>query len=604
MAKFQTARQYLPRPQSLADHSALYTKTLAGEPYALPDFMQQICYSREVCQPQDLAMSLSQLQDPFTLKGMHAAIARLEQAYQQQQSILIVGDFDADGATSTALMLQGLAVLGFSHVDYCVPDRFIYGYGLSTEIVTSIADDAAKPDLIITVDNGIASVEGVNLAKQLGIDVLITDHHLVGKTLPDAVAIINPNQPDCQFQYKHLAGVGVAFHLLMAIRMRWRQSGLFDADSLVEPNLAQFLYLVALGTVADVVKIDGYNQVLVQQGLIRMRNNVINEGLRALIRLCNIDQRYLSSTDIAFKLAPRINAAGRLDDMRHGIELLRCADADTATQLAAELDHTNQRRKQIEKTMRAEADAELEQITAVTAEQLPRCLCLYQENWHQGVVGLIASRLKSQYYRPVIAFAPVYDADQQLISLKGSGRSIEGIHLRDMLDQLATQRPSLINKFGGHAMAAGLSIQPEDFAEFSQQFDRMLSAFDQSLFTEQCFYDAKLAPEDLTLEHALTLEQLLPWGQGLPEPLFYGEFEVLSISILSAQHIKASVRLEQQSFELMDFFADLEFWQQLDSSATKVAAVYYRMAVNRFRGAQRLQLIVEDILPLALGNIQ
>jgi len=594
-----------------------------------PPFIQRILAARGISESKALNVSLQGLSDPFLMLGMHEAVERLVQLRKLNQRVLIVGDFDADGATSTSLMLKGLAALGFSRIDFLLPDRFHLGYGLSSAIVQTIVDAGDKPDVIITVDNGISSVEGVALANAHGIDVIVTDHHLPGDQTPDAYAIVNPNQRACQFPHKNLAGVGVAFHLLMALRKRLRQLGAFNqaaelnvaGSNVAEPNLAVFLDLVALGTVADVVSLDHYNRMLVVQGLVRIKQAKACVGIQALLRIAAKDYRYASAQDIAFALAPRLNAAGRLDDMNIGVRLLCSVDEDEAFELAQLLDGLNQDRKAIESQMRLEAEAAIEQwLLGQTqgekdiAQHLPRVICLFNQNWHQGVVGLIASRLKERFHRPVLIFAPEQfsgavhledkAADKTTI-LKGSGRSITGVHLRDLLDAVAKSSPKLLSKFGGHAMAAGLSIQAKHFDEFSALINRQAENFEASLFEPVVWIDGELEANEIGLAQAKSLAGLLPWGQGIPEPSFAGFFIIdAPLRILAEQHVKVSLRpcdaqgIASSSLvcSAIDFSADIETWLLAQKSASKMVHVIYKLSVNRFRGVEDLQLVIDFIV--------
>ncbi len=431
---------------------------------ALPPLLARIYASRGVTTSQQLDNGLEQLIPPSKLKGVKQAVLRLEQALNEQQRILVVADFDADGATSCAVALRGLSMLGASHLDYIVPNRFEYGYGLSSEIVAVAAE--RQPDLIITVDNGIASIEGVEAAKASGIDVLVTDHHLAPAMLPDACAIVNPNQPGDSFPSKNLAGVGVIFYLLLALRSRLRETAWFERQGIPEPNLGQLLDLVALGTVADVVALDHNNRILVSQGLARIRRSRCCSGIQALLQVAGRPIDQINSTDLGFVLGPRLNAAGRLDDMSLGIECLLCDDINIALEMARELDSLNRERRSIEQGMQQQALTILDQMGL--SEDLPVGLCLYEESWHQGVIGILASRIKEKLHRPVIAFAPA-DDDSGLI--KGSARSVSGVHIRDVLDAIASQYPGLLNKFGGHAMAAGLTLDAERYSQFCEAFD-------------------------------------------------------------------------------------------------------------------------------------
>ncbi|HEY9034870.1 MAG TPA: single-stranded-DNA-specific exonuclease RecJ [Pseudomonadales bacterium] len=559
-------------------------------PADLPPLVRRVLASRGITCAEQLDHGLARLQDPFLIKDMDKAVKRLQQALVARQRIIIVGDYDADGATSTALMMLGLAALGFADVTFEVPDRFVYGYGLSPAIVDSLA--WRQPQLLITVDNGISSQAGVARANALGMDVIVTDHHLPGETLPEAIAILNPNQPDCPFPAKTLAGVGVAFHLLMALRRRLRDDNWFAEQGLVEPNLADFLDLVALGTVADVVPLDDYNRILVSQGIRRIRAGNMRPGIRQLLQVAGKNHRLLNSTDLGFVLGPRLNAAGRLDDMSQGIMLLMTDAEDLALELARVLDDFNRDRRQIERQMQQEALGIVEQMSLEEAD-LPRGLCLFHPDWHQGVVGLVASRLKEKYHRPVIAFAPGEAGE-----LKGSGRSIPGIHLRDVLDSIAASHPGLLDRFGGHAMAAGMTLAQDQLAAFAEAFAGQLADCDGRLFEAVLESDGEVAATDLNLYTASVLRDVLPWGQQMPEPRFDGVFFLHRQRVVAEKHLKMSVSLDGNPALAVD-----AIWFNADASWLQMPAVdkvhlVYRMQVNDFRGELNLQLLVDSVSPL------
>lgn len=571
----------------MASLSIRRRKTLISSQFSeqVPLFLQMLLMNRGINKDSEIKHELSELIDPFLMQGMQTAVERLWQALLLNQRIIIVGDYDADGATSTALLMRGLHTLGFSQLSFEVPNRFEYGYGLSERIVEELSWQ--KPQLIITVDNGISSIVGVNKANALGIDVIVTDHHLPGTQLPEAIAIINPNQPLCTFPYKSLAGVGVAFHLLIALRSYWREKKWFINEHKAEPNLAQWLDIVALGTVADVVPMDFYNRILVAQGLKRIRAQQCCAGIQQLLLVAQKSPTTLSAVDLGFVLGPRLNAAGRLDDMSQGIMLLLTDSDSLAGELAQTLDDLNKDRRDIELQMQIEAQRIVDNI--LPAEQaLPRGFCLYHQEWHQGVVGLIASRVKEKYHRPVIAFAPAENGE-----LKGSGRSIRGVHLRDVLDEIASHYPGIIDKFGGHAMAAGLSIQNTQLVNFEQAFSETLAKIhDKSIFEPVIETDGALVAADMTLLHAQSLRDSMPWGQQFPEPLFDGEFFVQQRTVLSGKHIKYQLTLERdsnQQWEAIYFNVPNEV---LNACVDKIFIVY-KMAINDFRGKQALQLIVQ-----------
>ena len=555
-------------------------------PDDFPPLLKRVLAHRAITRNEQLDHSLSRLLDPFLMKDMHKAVARLVQALQHGQQIIIVGDYDADGATSTAMMVLALESMGFERVSFVVPDRFEYGYGLSPAIVDSLAFQ--RPDLLVTVDNGISSIAGVERANALGMDVIVTDHHLPGDALPAACAIVNPNQPGCESQARSLAGVGVAFHLLVALRKTLREQDWFAQKQIAEPNLADYLDLVALGTVADVVPLDFYNRVLVSQGIRRMQRDAMRPGLRQLLQVAGKNPRLLSSSDLGFALGPRLNAAGRLDDMSQGIMLLMTGSEELAAELARSLDELNRDRRQIEQQMQHEALQIVDHL-GIEDSNLPRAYCLYHPEWHQGVVGLVASRLKEKFHRPVIAFAR---AEEGL--LKGSGRSINGVHMRDTLDRVAACQPGLLEKFGGHAMAAGLTLEEDKLPLFEQSFLSVLAECDAALFEPVIESDGELHASDLTLYSASLLRDVVPWGQQMPEPCFDGIFVVCRSRVLKERHLKLTVSPVDAPATQLDaiwFNAD-DYWccNPLPSHVQLV----YRLQVNEFRGEMNLQLMVDD----------
>ena len=548
--------------------------------------LSRLYISRGVKSESELELSLSELLPFQDLKGIGAAINLLQQALLLQQRILIIGDFDADGATSSALAMKALAGFGARNVGYLVPNRFQFGYGLTPEIV-EVAKQK-QPDLIVTVDNGISSLEGVAAAKSAGIKVLITDHHLAGSQLPDADAIVNPNQPGCGFAGKNTAGVGVIFYVMIALRAQLRMLNWFEQQLLPEPNLADYLDLVALGTVADVVPLDRNNRILVKQGLQRIRGGKSVAGIRALLEVSGREARTLVASDLGFALGPRLNAAGRLEDMSLGIECLLCDDETLAFAMARELDELNQTRKEIESEMKQQA---LDSLSEVDIEAELVGVCLYNPDWHQGVIGILASRIKDRYHRPTVVFADAGDGE-----IKGSARSIAGFHIRDALDLLASRYPQLLEKFGGHAMAAGLSIKKTDFQVFAAAFDQvareLLNAED---LAQTVFSDGVLVSEHRSLEIAQLVRDAGPWGQHFPEPQFEGEFNIVQQRLVGERHLKLKLRVddEQQVLDAIAFFVYLEKWPTL---ATRLRMVY-RMDVNEFRGQRSLQFVVEYMEP-------
>ncbi|MEX0943352.1 MAG: single-stranded-DNA-specific exonuclease RecJ [Pseudomonadales bacterium] len=541
--------------------------------------LSRLFSARGVACASEVDHRLAHLLTPETLKGLPAAVDLLTNAIDHQARILIVGDFDADGATSCVLMMKGLKALGADHVDYLVPNRFEYGYGLTPEIVEVAR--GFDPTLIITVDNGISSVQGAEHARSLGIKLLITDHHLPGKELPPADAIVNPNQGGCDFASKNLAGVGVAFYVLSALRARLRESGWFERHGVAEPNLGDYLDLVALGTIADVVPLDYNNRILVQEGLRRIRSGKCRPGLLAMIDVAGLRREKILSRDLAFGIAPRLNAAGRLKDISLGIECLLADTHATASALADELDTLNKQRRDIEDEMRAQALDVNDESSWVSGKDAVG-VCLFHNDWHQGVVGIVASRIKERVHRPVIAFARAGE-----LELKGSARSITGLHVRDAIDSIAAQYPGLVTKFGGHAMAAGLSLAPDKLDQFARAFDtearKRLSTQD---LEEVVLSDGEL-DEPLTVQLVRVIEQAAPWGQGFTEPLFDGEFEVLEQRIVGGHHLKLRLarRGDPDPYDAIAF----NHPGLIEGRYRRLA---YRPMVNEYRGRESVQLVV------------
>lgn len=559
-----------------------------GFDYDTPLLLQRIYAARGVTNAQDIDYGLKHLLKPASLKGLNQAVALLSEALQQQQKIIIVGDFDADGATSCTLAILALRAMGLQQIDFLVPNRFEYGYGLTPEIVD--VAQAHQPDIIVTVDNGIASIDGVAHAKSLGIKVIVTDHHLPPDNLPNADAIVNPNQRGCDFPSKNLAGVGVIFYVLSALRSALREYNWFSDNAIDEPNMAEYLDLVALGTVADVVPLDRNNRILVAQGIQRVRAGKTRPGVLALMQVAGKTHQRLTSQDFGFIIGPRLNAAGRLDDMSIGIQCLLSSDDAAARELASELDSLNRDRRAIESSMQKEALSSLASLS-LEEDELPWGLCLFDASWHQGVVGILASRIKDKYHRPVIAFAEADDS-----TIKGSARSIKGLHIRDALDAIATQSPDILQKFGGHAMAAGLTLEKEHLPAFKKLFDKEVRRqLDSEQLQETLFTDGELSPADLNLDIAKLLAVAGPWGQHFPEPLFHGECLLVNQRIVGEKHLKLTLALPENPEQLVDAIAfniDLEQWPNI--SAKKVSLVY-QLAVNEFRGTESIQFIVRHI---------
>lgn len=544
--------------------------------------------ARHIADPTQLEHGLTSLAPAEGLSHLEEAVDLLLWALMEGRRILIVGDFDADGATSTALAVRALRAMGAARVDYLVPNRFAYGYGLTPEIV-QVARDLG-PDLVVTVDNGVSSLEGVQAARAEGMRVLVTDHHLPGQRLPAADAIVDPNLPGDRFPSKSLAGVGVIFYVMLALRARLRAEGWFEARSLPEPNMARFLDLVALGTVADVVPLDHNNRILVEQGLRRIRAGQCVPGISALLQVARRDRERLVASDLGFAVGPRINAAGRLEDMSLGIECLLSEDFDRALALATRLDELNRERREIETEMQAQALTVLEGLRGRLSDtSLPPGLALFDEGWHQGVIGILAGRIKERFHRPVIAFAPAGEGE-----LKGSARSIPGLHIRDALDTLASRHPGLVTRFGGHAMAAGLSLPESHFAPFREAFAEIVGELlDPADLTGVVHSDGGLDGPDLGLDLAERLRDGGPWGQGFPEPVFDGTFGIAARRVVGERHLKLVLQPGRggAAIDAIAFNADFEGWPG-EGGEVHIA---YRLDVNEYQGRRSAQLIVEHL---------
>ncbi len=551
--------------------------------------VSRILANRNVQTLDDIDYGLHNLLPPDHLSGIEEAVALLGEALAADASILFVGDFDADGATSCALGVRAMRRFGASHVDYLVPNRFEFGYGLSPEIVGVAA--SRQPDLIVTVDNGISSHDGVMVARELGISVLITDHHLPGDGLPPADVIVNPNLVGDRFASKSLAGVGVIFYVMAALRQHLRDAGWFARAGRTEPNMADLLDLVAVGTVADVVPLDRNNRILVAQGLARINARRCCPGIAALLHVAGRDGRTVTAADLGFAVGPRLNAAGRLDDMAAGIECLLADDPQQARTLADCLHALNAERRELQADMEVQAGRIVDGL-ARDWPQLPAGLCLFQEDWHQGIVGLIAARMRERINRPVVAFAAV---DEQ--QLKASARSVPGLHIRDLLSLVAARHPGLMTKFGGHAMAAGLSLERGRFDEFAAVFEQTVAeVMGEGGADNVILTDGTLADEYLSVVCAELLRQTSPWGQDFPEPLFDDEFEVLEQRVLADIHLKLRVRrvagsrvLDALAFRYLD-----EHQGRLDSQRVRLV---YRLEVNEYQGQRTPQLIIEHMEP-------
>lgn len=550
--------------------------------------LQRVYINRGISHPKELDRTFNALLPFETLSGIDTACARLYQALCNNEKILIIGDFDADGATSTALGLTALKAMGAYNVDFLVPNRFEFGYGL-TEGIVEVAK-AYEPNLIITVDNGIASFDGVMACNKANIDVLVTDHHLPAETMPDAFAIVNPNKPGDLFASKSIAGVGVIFYLMLAFRRKLENLNWFTEKNIPVPNMASFLDLVALGTVADVVALDQNNRVLVYQGLQRIRRGFVRPGIKALIDVAGKKHETLVEQDLGFAIAPRLNAAGRLDDMSKGISCLIESDYDNALMLAYELNQLNIERKKIESDMQMQAIEALQSLSLDTTS-LPLALCLTDDTWHQGVIGILAGRLKEKYHRPVIIFAKVSDSE-----LKGSARSILGVNIRDVLASIDKDNPELINKFGGHAMAAGLSIHPQKFNEFNNAFIKEISTqidFDQC--QGKCFTDGPLQAHEISIDTAKILQFAGPWGQQFPEPLFDNEFIILEKRLVGKNHLKMLLSLQGENLQPPIDAIAFNIDPQILHEEKNLIHAAYSLDINEFKGRINLQLIIRTL---------
>lgn len=558
---------------------------------AIHPVLERVYRGRQIHSIEELNNGAKSLLHYRDLRGCEDAARRIALAVTRQQPITIIGDFDADGATSTALCMIALAQMGATHVDYLVPNRFDFGYGLSPQIV-DVAAERGTP-LIITVDNGISCHDGVQRAAELGMEVIVTDHHLPGETLPPATAIVNPNQPGCQFASKNLAGVGVAFYLMLALRAELEQQGWFAQCGLTTPNLANLLDIVAVGTVADVVPLDQNNRILVHQGLQRIRAGQCRPGITALLEVAQRHASRLTSSDLGFVIGPRLNAAGRLDDMAAGIECLLCSDPMEARARATELDRLNQQRRTIEQEMKQQAQETLASVQ-LDNSALPDAIVLYDDAFHQGVIGIVAGRLKDEYKRPAIVFAKQDDE-----TIKGSARSVTGVHIRDILEAVSTAHPGLIEKFGGHAAAAGLSLRTENLPAFTEQFTAhvktALAAIDDP---NVILSDGELDATALALPLAQTLRQAGPFGQGFQPPLFDGIFNLVQQRVVGERHLKMVLAHPESGEELdaIAFNIDPDVWPNLGVRQVQVA---YQLDVNYYRGRETLQLLVDAIAPVA-----
>lgn len=547
----------------------------------LPAFLRDALASRGAARQADLDLSLNGLLAPESLPGISGAAGRLATAVAADERILVCGDFDADGATASALCVSALRAFGAGQVDFLVPNRFDFGYGLTPELVDVALQ--REPDVIVTVDNGVSSIAGVTRARDQGVDVIVTDHHLPGSQLPPAYAMVNPNLPDSSFPSPNLAGVGVAFYVMAALRSRLRDAGHFASRGIAEPNLADWLDLVALGTVADVVPFDRNNRILVHQGLRRIRSGKARPGIRALVEVSGRAASRMTAKDLGFAIGPRLNAAGRLQDMSIGIQCLLAEDDASARPQAEALDEYNRARREIEVGMVDEA------VGLVDAEKFADdvAICVYQEDWHQGIIGIVAGRLRERYHRPAIVFA---DGGTHPGDLKGSARSIPGLHIRDAIADCAARYPGMIGPYGGHAMAAGLSLKRTQLERFRNAFNEAVaSRVSERDLAGVILTDGELAGTDLKIENARAITAYGPWGQGFEEPLFHGEFDVVMQRVVGERHLKLALKRDGR-------VADAIAFNQEPVSGNRVRVVY-RLGVNDYGPADTLQLEIEALEP-------
>lgn len=559
--------------------------------YNLHPILKKIYQARGILTNSDLALELKELEPPSRLLNITQAVELLCEALETEERILIVGDFDADGATSSALAVLCLRAMGCKDVDYLVPNRFEYGYGLTPEIVEVAS--SKNPALIMTVDNGISSNDGVALARKLGIKVLVTDHHLSGEILPDANCILNPNQENCDFPSKSLAGVGVVFYLMSALRAELRRRDWFKINNINEPNMAAYLDIVALGTVADVVPLDQNNRRMVKHGLNIVRSGRGRPGIIALLEVAGRNHQNIVASDFGFAAGPRLNAAGRLDDMSLGIECLLTESPSLARKFAQELDGLNKDRKLIEQDMQDQALKSLNSLSLDKVEEM-KGICLYDPGWHQGVIGILASRIKDKFHRPAIVFADSSEGADGHMIIKGSARSIPGLHIRDLLDAVAVHNPDILSKFGGHAMAAGLAIRQEHFEPFVEALEKELeSLLNPEILEQKLYTDGSLNEDCFNLGFANELREGGPWGQNFPEPTFTGEFIVISQRVLSEKHLKLVLAIpnSEACIDAIAFNVD----EEIRSANAEKINIAYRLDVNEFRGNSSAQLMISNI---------
>ncbi len=557
-------------------------------PDSIHPVLKRIYASRNIKSSEDLDYSLGSLIPYEELSGVDDAVILLQEMITQKKRILIVADFDADGATSCALAIRGLTAMGAEDVIYVVPNRFEHGYGLSPKIVDVALDH--DPDLIVTVDNGISSISGVEHAKKNGIKVLITDHHLPGDKLPSADVIINPQLKEDKFPSKNLAGVGVIFYILLALRAKLKAEDWFDEKNIKYPNLANLLDLVALGTISDLVPLDKNNRTMVAHGLKLMRKNKSKAGILAILNQSGRQLSTLTSGDLSFAIAPRLNAAGRLTDMSLGIECLLTDDKENATEMAKKLNQLNIERRQIQDNMEEQAFTEFEKYLQDTSKKIPHGICIYNQNWHQGVVGILAAKIKEKFNRPVVVFAQECQG-----ILKGSARSITELHIKDVFDEIARLYPELILTFGGHAMAAGLTIEESQFDRFSDVFNKVVDRYISSdSLEDQCLTDGELSGDDFSLPLALAIQNAGPWGQSFPEPIFVGQFKILDKRVVGESHLK--LKLQSRNNNTLDAIAFNMTDDDWPSKLEQITSTY-RLGINNYRGHSQIQLFIEHIEP-------
>ena len=557
-------------------------------PDSIHPVLKRIYASRNIKSSEDLDYSLGSLIPYEELGGIDDAVILLQEMITQKKRILIVADFDADGATSCALAIRGLTAMGAEDVIYVVPNRFEHGYGLSPKIVDVALDH--DPDLIVTVDNGISSISGVEHAKKNGIKVLITDHHLPGDKLPSADVIVNPQLKENKFPSKNLAGVGVIFYILLALRAKLKAENWFDEKNIKYPNLANLLDLVALGTISDLVPLDKNNRTMVAHGLKLMRKNKSKAGILAILNQSGRQLSTLTSGDLSFAIAPRLNAAGRLTDMSLGIECLLTDDKENATEMAKKLNQLNIERRQIQDNMEEQAFTEFEKYLQDTSKKIPHGICIYNQNWHQGVVGILAAKIKEKFNRPVIVFAQECQG-----ILKGSARSITELHIKDVFDEIARLYPELILTFGGHAMAAGLTIEESQLDRFSDAFNKVVDRYISSdSLEDQCLTDGELSGDDFSLPLALAIQNAGPWGQSFPEPIFVGQFKILDKRVVGESHLK--LKLQSRNNNTLDAIAFNMTDDDWPSKLEQITSTY-RLGINNYRGHSQVQLFIEHIEP-------